>query len=405
MADVRSEIITIEKAIVNALSLAYQFRYPPVDSVTELRLLNANSTDIPSATGIPQDNFLRFVTQVGRVYRFDGYSLEIDDNLNVIKPHDLTDTQRGRWIKQDVGEPGQPTYLDLGNGVNFRKPLHIIQTGYAKAVEPYQGQLDRDEELTRIMGNIPAFLVHWIGDEYLSSSQYQGALYKVKHKFSIICLSSCLRPDASSLYGSPIPGEYAYDPGLYRMMGDVRYLFNASKLGVHSVDYTDLGQGEVTHEDWDSRLFMGEVELIVRDTVNIADEDLIELREQAMNPHLTASVGPFDIVNYIASGLRVPIQQGRNVAPEAGSAYIDGQLVEVNPPPHLFPTFSDTYRDLKPDGSFYYTSVTAGHKAPPLIPGTLRVGLTVTDGSNITFDTFLQDSNLPWKESYVIKEN
>ena len=94
MSDVRDEISTIEKQLVKLLGLAYKFRYPEVADLSELQALNGN-LDFTSA-GICIDKGLRFVRAVGRVFEYDGYSLEIDDGLNVIKPFDIPDTQRGR---------------------------------------------------------------------------------------------------------------------------------------------------------------------------------------------------------------------------------------------------------------------------------------------------------------------
>ena len=394
MADVRDEISIIEKQLVKLLGLAYKFRYPEVADLSELQALNGN-LDFTSA-GICIDKGLRFVRAVGRVFEYDGYSLEIDDGLNVIKPFDIPDTQRGRWIRQDTS---------VTKGPNFRKPLHIVQTGYAKAVEIYEGQLDLDEALIRIMSVVPAFLVQWTGDEYETKSITQGALYLVKHKFSILCISSCLRPDASALLGSPFPSEYAFDPGLNRMMGDVRYLLAGSKLGLPTIDYTVLGNASIVHEDWDSRLFMGSVELIIRDTVNIADEDLIEFKEIAVFPHLTESKGPvFNLGSYIASGLRVPTYTGLSIAPDAGSVYINGNLINVTPTVNLFTANSDTYRDLDLLGNFIYTAVPIASPEPEQPSGTFRVGFSRSDSTNIVFDAYLADSNVPFGSQYVISE-
>lgn len=396
--DVRDEITTIQKALVNYLSLAYKFRYPSVATPNDLRLITSQDTNTPEASvGFCVDQGLIFVTTVGRVYKYEGYSLEIDDNLNVIIPNDMPIGGRGRWIKQD---------LALDKGPNYRKPVYIVQTGYAKAVEPYEGQLNIPNEELRAMGVIPGFFVHWAGDEYETASQYQGSVYFVKHRFVIQCLSSCLRPDASALYGSPFQSENDYDPGLYRMMGDVRYLLAGSKIGVSTVDYTDLKAGDVVEEDWDSRIFIGEVEVIVRDTVNIADEDLVDFRELAIIPHLTESKGDiFNLSSYILQGLRVPILSGLSVAPESGSVLMNDNIVYSNPTVYNFPANSITYRDLDINGNFIYSSISSGEDPPIQPPNTMRIGLSITDSSNITFDNYLADSNVPYGSPYIIKEN
>lgn len=399
--DVRDEVSIIERAIVQCLQLGYGFRYPAVETPDDLRALKSISDTsiygIPSQVTFCVNGGLIFVNTVGRVYMYDGYSQAIDDNHDVITPNDMTIDGRGRWIKQDS---------KVTLGPNFRKPLHVVRDGYAKAVELYEGQLDLDEELIRILGVCPAFLVHWVGDDYETKSIRQGALYLVKHKFKIICISSCLRPDSSALYGSSFPTEKAYDPGLNRMMGDVRYLFAGSDLGLPTVDYTIPGPADIIHEDWDSRLFAGEVELVVRDTVNIADEDLLEFRDLAVIPHLTESKnGEFNINSYIYQGLRVPIKSGLTISPQAGSAYIDNELIYVNPPINKFPVDSDTYRDLDKTGKLIYSSV-GRDKDPPLQPSdTLRVGITITDSTDIIFDNYLADSNVPYGDPYIIKQN
>jgi len=60
-----------------------------------------------------------------------------------------------------------------------------------------------------------------------------------------------------------------------------------------------------------------------------------------------------------------------------------------------FAATSDTYRDLKPDGTWTYVAVAAGSKPPPVTSGALRVAVTTTDGASITGDRFLCSSSVP----------
>lgn len=387
--DIRTAIQQVQSALVEAIDLAFRYRYPEVQTVEDLR--TAASVQIP-------DRALRFVVDEGCVYRLV-YSSRLAQNLPyVVHPTDRDDvTDGGRWIRQSSS---------ITLGPHYQRFIHRVRTGYARAVQEYQGE--DGAALDRIYAQKPAFLVEWTGDEIKTRGYQPGTIMEFDLGFIVHCISQNLRRGPEAIYGSSYegetdPGQYSTeprinDPGLYRMMGDIRYFLAGNSIGLFpGVKWCDIqGQGAITERNFApqlaQRVFTGEVPVKVLASVHIVDEDLvspIEIWIQRQDANAIANDGVIDPGNHVAEGYRFSPQIGLTAAPSPGVAYINGELVTSAPGAWTFEPNADTYRDLFPTGQIFYQPVENNTEAPVQPPGTLRLGFTVTDASSIIQDVLL----------------
>lgn len=380
--DIRTAISQCQQALVQVIDLAYRYRYPAVADLAALASAYLGDPEGSEAVTLP-DRALVFVQSEGVVYRWRTASTAAPIAPYVIAPavFPAESAGNGRWLRESSSVTLGPAYF---------RPLHRVATGYALAVEIYEG-LD-DEMLERVYAQRPAFLVEWVQDDLQVKSYIHGAIYEYDLTYKIHCLSQNYRPDASALLGSDVPGDPT-DPGLYRMIGDLRYLLGGCQLGLApGVKFVDVtGSARIVEKDLAQRVFRAELDVVVKASVQVVDEDLFT-DPQVWIQRQDAGTPPgqrFDAGNHLAAGYRLAAAPGLVQAPTQGVAYIQGELVTSTPGAHSFLPDADTYRDLSPDGTLDYYAVDHDAEQPPQRPGTLRVGLTRTDSANIVADTVL----------------
>lgn len=383
--DVRTLINTIEQTLLDLLSLGYQVRRAPVASIAALRATPAKTV---------ADRDLVYVDDQDNLYRWSQASTAADDGLAVVAPTDppYAPATNGRWLR--VSTPA--TF-----GPNQNAPLQKKQTGYARSVVLYQGEgqgTSAKQIAESIFGRSPAILIQWLGDDPRLRSQYPGALYWDNLEFQILVYSESLRGQPWTALGSPQAAEVARDPGLNRMVGDVRYLLaGIQHTGVDGIESVEIGRSDIVSQDLEDRVFVAGVQIIVRTSWTIPDEDLeamrIQLRPQ--HPVTIEDLPKFDPLNYVASGLTVQVGTGRTRTPAPGIVFIAGVAIVVTPPAVTFAADSDVYRDVKPDATVTYVSVPAGSKTPAVTSGALRVGVTTTNAADILQDKILCSYSTP----------
>lgn len=381
--DVRSALSTVERALVDAISLAYQWRRPAVATLDALAALT--SAQQPDGT-------LCFVTPEGLVYRFKRYSTNVEARPYVVKPDDLDSSKPGRWERCSSNVTKGPAYF---------RPVHRVETGYAKQVMLWQGEGGSAEALDRIFGRTPAFLIRFVSVDVggRTTAGPYGAMYSYDLQFEVWAFSKNYRPQNQALYGSEISTEDDEDddPGLNRMIGDIHYLLgNGCDLGLSPgvAQVRINGSTSIAHEDLDSREFVASVPLLVQASLNIPDEDLVPIESvwvQFKDARVTGETP--DLANYVASGYRMNYGAGVGLAgaPAPGVAYVNGTLVSSQPGAHLFTASKDTYRWLLTDGSLYYAETSNGGERPAGPSGALLLGVTVTDATDISWDALLCD--------------
>lgn len=365
----------VTNALVDALDLAYRYRYQ--EAATLADLANRDASKLP-------DRALVFVQSEGVVYRWTPSSL-LDELLPfVLRPAVLPLQGNGRWLRQSSS-------TTLGHA-HFR-PVHRVRTGYARAIQIYQGE--DDEMLERIYGQRPAFLVEWMGDTLDCRGYRHGSIYALELRYIIHCVSRNLRRGPDAVMGSQVQADSGIlpDPGLFQMVGDARYLLGGETLGLSpGVKFVDVtGDARIVETDLAQSLFRAELDVKVLASVHQMDEDLLSpVQVWVERRDADAEVGqPFDRDNYVADGYRFSPAAGLSHVPTQGAAYLAGQLVSSQPGAHLFEPNAETYRDLLPSGALVYSAVELGSDPPAQPLGSLRVGVTVTDGDSLVADNYL----------------
>ena len=368
--DIRTATTDVQDAIVRALELAYLRRYPESADLTALALVD--SEKLP-------DRALVYVQSEGVVYRLSKAS-----TLSVALPDIVPAAGNGRWIRQTS---------TMTMGPNYFAPIYRVRYGVVNAVEAFQG--DMSEFLDRLMGQRPAFGVEVIEDDLQLRAQRQGSIYDAKWKVIIHATTFNYRHGSDALYGSDVAEDsgIASERGIYRLMGDARYLLAGTDLGLGlCIKFASIdGNGRLVEKQLGQRYFRGEIDLTVHGTVQILDEDLFPQWAASIERYETGTPDgrAFDPANFVAQGLRIQPQSGLSAAPVPGVAYFDGQPVSVSPGLHVFSANSDTYRDLLPNGTLIYLEADVGQPAPSQTPNSLRVGVTRTDATSIIADTLL----------------
>ena len=278
-------------------------------------------------------------------------------------------------------------------GPNYFAPIYRVRYGVVNAVEAFQG--DMSEFLDRLMGQRPAFGVEVIEDDLQLRAQRQGSIYDAKWKVIIHATTFNYRHGSDALYGSDVAEDsgIASERGIYRLMGDARYLLAGTDLGLGlCIKFASIdGNGRLVEKQLGQRYFRGEIDLTVHGTVQILDEDLFPAWSANIERFDTGTPDgrTFDRANFVAQGMRITPQPGLMGVPAAGVVYMESQPISVSPGLHTFTANRDTYRDLLPSGRLVYTDTEVGAQPPAQPAGSLRIGVTRTDGSNIIGDTLL----------------
>lgn len=377
--DVRTATQTIFNALRDTLSLAIERRYPEALDIAALKAVDAST--------IP-DRGLLFVRSEGVVYRWSMASTQPEVLPYCVAPAvAISEIGNGRWLAQSTSV----TY-----GPNKYRPLHRERVGYYNVVQAWQGA--DDEALERIRTQRPALLIKWLSDSQDLKGYAHGSIYETEHRFLLHIVTWNLRDDESAVLGSTVEqdSELAPPPGLLRMIGDLRYLLSGSQIGLApGVKFVDASlEASIVDEDQAQRLFAAEMEIIVRGSVQIVDEDL-EIDPEVWISRYdcgTSDGQPFDAENHVADGYRFALQTGLAAAPSAGAAYINGQLVTSVPSVVTLDDNSVTWRDLLPSGQMVYVAQSiaefSANGEPAVTAGAMRIAVTRTENGAIVLDQY-----------------
>ena len=378
--DIRTATQTVFNALRNTLSLAFEKRLPEAATIAALQAVDASTI---------ADRDLLYVQSEGVVYRWSAASTQPEILPFCVAPAvAVTAEGNGRWLAQS----STVTY-----GPNKYRPLHRERIGYYNTVQAWQGA--DDEALERIRGQRPALLIKWLSDSAELKGYAHGTIYQTEYKFLLHIIANNLRDDESAVLGSTVATDSEVTPalGLLRMIGDLRYMLSGSQLGLEpGVMFVDAsGEATIVDEDYAQRLFAAELEIVVRASVQIVDEDLETDPEIWIERFDTGTVQSeaFDPRNYVASGYRFAPQAGLSAAPTEGAAFIGGQLVTSIPSVVTLPDESVIFRDLLPTGQLVYQSLSiaeySANGEPSVTTGAMRIGVTRTEAGNIAQDQYL----------------
>lgn len=384
MLNVLTEITTVELALLRVLRLAFLQRGTAVADVATLR-----SVDYDYVVAVTE-GALQHVTAEAILYEWSQTSTATDDGVTVIKPASVT---TGRWLR--VSETWQ-------YGANYNALLQSrVAVPWAREVVLYEGEDDGESLMQRVGGNVPALLLRWVGDSP-KSLLLPGAQYRNEHTFTILALTRNMRhPDlsAEAVTGSQLSEDRDNDPGVNGIVGQLRKLLGGLVLleGCQPLIVGAATTGTVSNYGEDGteseRFFQVILELKLRTSYAVPDDDLVTLDNIDIAPEL-ADQGPdeeaFDGANYITAGLSVAPGAGLTRTIPAGAVTVAGVSVTTASTSRTFTASVNTYRDVViSTGALVFSAVAIGDPAPTLATGSFRVGVTMTDGTDIIDDTFL----------------
>lgn len=379
--NVKNEIGVVVRAVEQALRYAFLVRLGPVADLTALR----------TAFTSPWERALVYVTSEGRIYEWVSYSTLTDDNLNVIAPT----ANPGRWIRVETS---------LTYGPNDNAPLTGKADGFVRTVEVWDSAEDAARKQEQTFSRTPALLVEWAGDNPEPPSQYSGALYRNEHTIDIGVVSQCLRRAPAAAFGSPVAAEKALDPGVWDIIGLLRWFLAGIKLDTPGVDFVEIGPAQVETDQLAERVFIGGLRITVRTSFTIDDEDLVPI-SGFVQPKLTSFADDepaFDPTNFVSAGIELDGGPGPGLTRTitAGSAIVAGAVTTYAGESHTFAASSDTYRDLQPDGTIAFTVVAVGAAAPAIPAGALRIAATRTTASDVLEDHWLCGRSVNWGDRF-----
>ena len=366
-------ISTIEAAICRIARLGLGWRCPAVADLTALVAVDAT---------VLSDGAMAYVTSEANIYEWAIDSTATVDGSTVLASITLDPSARGRWLKVLT------SWTFGAGGTNLAKK----QTGYLRAVEPYASmetsQGEDDGILSRIAAQTPSVCVQFVGDEIESYDNQPGTLYSATLGIKLIIASSNLRAAPAAVRGDGVSD----DPGVYRIIGDLRRLFGGLSFdnGIEGVERIEIGGSELISELEDRRVYIWGLDLIVKASFAIEDEDLAVDGEIWVQPKLTEfwPLTKWDKLNYIATGGTLS-GSGLTRTVDATTGLIGGSAISFAASSVTLPASKDTYRDLDPSTGWYFTSVDIGSPQPPIVAGRLRVAVSRTTATDIEMDAGL----------------
>jgi len=368
---VETMIADVEAGLVRLIRLGLGFRYSA-----------ANLTALAAVAG--GEGRLVYVTGSG-LFEWIPYTATSANGSTVIA---ATGFSAGRWVKVS-------STWTLGAGGT---PVGSITTGPLMTVEAYSSDegTDADAVLDKCIGTTPSVLLQFTGDNPQSISLLPGTFYKNSLTFKLLILTTNLRGKAAGTQGS-ISG----DTGAYPLIGSLRRLLCGVSMssGIDGVERIDIGAASMVNEDAERRNFCHEMQVTVRASFSIDDEDLDDAAIRIQPEVIDFQTKEFDAQNFIASGggfTEAIRGAGLTRTITTTVAKISGVAVSAAETTHTFTPQTQTYRDLTPAGAWVFSEVALGADAPALTAGRLRVSVTSTDSSGLVTDRPLCSLSIPF---------
>lgn len=383
-------IAQIENALMREIGFALRRGLPAAATPAALQARPSREAGTPTLTDLD----LVYVTSLERRFYWWQASTAAHNGTTVIAPIDAGAT--GRWL------------LVVSSLLFEGVPLAEIEDGIIENVIIYDGDFSFPDLQAKIYGKAPCVAIHFDTEAHKAISQVPGSLYDYRVKFEIWSVARDYRDRFEASIGSPLAAELADgDVGVMRIHGKVKKFLAGSDLGLggtsetdmSGVSHTEIGDGRLDYSDLANRVFVMALGIEVRGSLANPDASA-ELREitRIDVQRAQSGVGPdgeLSITTCITAGLSVPLGVGFAKTIEAGTVLIEGVELAVDAFAHTFTASMNTYRDLKPDGTWDLVEVVEGQAIPEPGAGYLRVGMTVTDSAGVIWDQLLASSYIP----------
>jgi len=378
----KTALSQIEVALQRTILLAYGARTTHADAAALRAALT--STKI-------HHNQIAYVTSLGLAFYFDRFSTSTDDGTTVIRPSD--NPSAGRWLVS----------------------TSAVTSGYLKAVKLYEGEVSEDQMLAWLFGQVPSAIIVWEGDRYEVKSVVAGALYRYVPEFSIWACSRNLRGEKQGALGAYASGplvasEQTTDPGVNRIIGDLRYALAGSALGQDGVDWVEIVSADrVLSSATTERGHVYRLRVRVYATLHNAEEsaagslDYINVNWE----HANQFGGPGGI-SYDGTPADPPEALDTYItAPAYLSMSINGLVGNVTGGPIVIggvtvtaaaitnyaqPVQTVSYRYVSEDGEWTQIETNPGDPVPATPTGYVLVGVSESDLERITIDRVVA----PW---------
>jgi hypothetical protein len=336
---------------------------------------------------------------VTAAFRWSAISTDADDGVSVIKPDDVT--ANGRWLAWT-----SPLRLaPVVGGNSFY--LHELATGPLQRVIILDKTMTEDEINRLIFGQVPSVVIEATEDKPDDATYATGHLWYIDYTFTVSTVAQNLRDRREHAQGSEVATDV--DPGANTIDGLIMALLGGTQLEsvVDGIRNIQIGRGH----NWESEMGQRRVVRSRVFTVQATGEypaapndagpaETVDL--QAELTDLNEAPPPFDAVNYVIRGMTVPAEPGLVQLVSAGDAVIAEAPVSYTGTVRAFPAYSDTYRDLLPDGSMVFVVVAAQAEEPDVTPTALRIGVCRTDGSGVVSDRYVAASREPYGPVYQV---
>lgn len=393
--DIRIAQTAVENLIRDTILYALGWRLPAVASVAALR---AVTTQGASGTARTNDDLIAITGGPSVIsYRWSATSTAADNGSSVIKPNDVT--ANGRWLQWT-----SPIYFALTPG-NNSNTLDQFSTGYLRRVILLDNPMGEDDIMNLLGGAIPAVVIECHGDDPEDAEQITGDQWWTNYNLTITSISENLRDYRQAAQGSAVSGETT--PGTNTIDGWIKALLAGTQLNqlLDGIRNVRIGHGENWRSDFGQRRVMRARDIAVMVTEEYPNSpneigDATDITAQAHMTALDQAGDAFDANNYLAAGCAVVPATGLTQPVTAGSAVIAGSTVTYAGQNQTFPAYSDTYRDLLPNGLMVFTSVTNNGAVPAVAATALRIGVTRTGASGVLTDQILAATSTLYGPQY-----
>ncbi len=396
--DVRTAQTTLENLLRDTILYALGARLPQVASVAALRAITTMGANSTSRT---DDDLVTVAGSPATAYRWSQVSQAADNGTTVIKPTDAGIS--GRWLAWTSRLRFSPTV-----GADSVTLDQIISGPLARVIV-LDKSMTEDEVAALLTGQVPAVTIEAAGDSPSEGQQNTGMRWLTDYEFNISVLAENLRDRREAAQGTTVPNDSTY--GANTIDGLLKALLCSTQLDAALADngirdvrighahnwISDLGQRRTIR----SRAYTVAVtELFPNAPNEVGAAEGADAQAQMTTPN-EALDAPTTASDFIVGGMLVTQDIGLTQSVSAGSAQIDGVTVDYAGGLVVFTAYSDTYRDLLPDGTMTFVTVSATTDPPAVTATALRIGVCRTNGGGVILDRYLAATKQNYMNRFV----